>query len=174
MDDATRRLPGAVLWLTAATLIFTALVVGLGSGAAGGGPAQPIDFFHRIHAGDRQIACAFCHRTAESAAFAGMPSVEQCMSCHRVVIPDSPEVWKLRSYWELGQPVPWKRVNALPAHVYFSHEAHTSAGKMGCASCHGRVETMDRLGQTAPLTMGWCLDCHRKRNASTECVSCHR
>ncbi|HEU4753587.1 MAG TPA: cytochrome c3 family protein [Armatimonadota bacterium] len=135
---------------------------------------QPIDFFHRVHAGDRKIACGFCHRTAESADFAGMPSTQLCMGCHRVVIPSSPEIWKVRGYWELGQPIPWKRVYQLPAHVYFSHEAHLAGGKMDCTPCHGRVETMDRVLKKAPLTMGWCLDCHRKQKASTECWSCHR
>jgi hypothetical protein len=170
----SQRLPAGVAWLSAAILLFTALAVSLGSGSAPSPPHQPVDFFHRVHAGDRQIACSFCHRTAETAAFAGMPSTELCMRCHRVVIPESPEIWKLRSYWELGQAIPWARVNQLPANVYFSHEAHTAAAGMTCAPCHGQVAQMDNIFQTAPLTMGWCVDCHQKRKASTDCWSCHR
>src|SRR5919106_1694642 len=101
-------------------------------------PDQPIDFFHRIHAGERQIACGYCHRTAETAAFAGMPSTQLCISCHRVVLPNNPEIWKLRSFWELEASIPWNRTHDLPDHVYFSHEAHTTAN-VACAECHGPV-----------------------------------
>lgn len=135
---------------------------------------QPIDFFHKLHAGERKIACGYCHRTAETAAFAGMPSTQLCMSCHRVVLPYNPEIWKLRSFWEMGEGIPWRRVTDMPDHVYFSHEAHTATAKIDCAECHGQVETMDRLRQVKPMTMGWCLSCHRDQNASTECWSCHR
>jgi predicted CXXCH cytochrome family protein len=138
------------------------------------GPDQPINFFHSVHVGERKIECAYCHRTAETAAFAGMPSTQLCISCHRVVAPTYPEIWKLRSYWELGEAIPWERVNNLPDHAYFSHEAHLAGGKLDCTPCHGQVETMERVRQTAPLTMGWCLDCHRKQDASTECWACHR
>ncbi|MBI3911924.1 MAG: cytochrome c3 family protein [Armatimonadetes bacterium] len=137
-------------------------------------PVQPIDFFHRVHAGDKQIACEYCHRTAKSAALAGMPSVELCMRCHRVVIPHYREIQKLHRYWESGVPIPWQRVNRLPGFVYFNHQAHTVTGKLDCAECHGKTETMDRLVRTAPLTMGWCLDCHRKKRASMDCWACHR
>lgn len=137
-------------------------------------PHQPIDFFHSVHAGQLSIECAFCHRTADTAAYAGMPSTQLCMGCHRVVIPYYPEIWKLRSYWELREPVPWKRVYTLPAHAYFNHQAHTVRAKMGCDPCHGKVETMERLKQETPMTMAWCVDCHRKDNASTECWTCHR
>lgn len=170
----SRKLPAGVAWLSAAILLFTALVVTFGAGSAPAPPRQPIDFLHRVHAGDRQIPCAFCHRTAETAAFAGMPSTELCMRCHRVVIPESPPIWKLRSYWELGQAIPWARVNRLPAHVYFSHAAHTAAAGMTCAPCHGQVRQMEQVFQTVPLTMGWCLNCHQQRKASTDCWACHR
>ncbi len=137
-------------------------------------PRQPIDFFHRIHSGERHINCLFCHRTAQSADFAGMPSARLCMICHRVVIPEFTEIWKLRSYWEMGAPIPWERVNKLPAHVFFSHRAHTVTARLGCDVCHGQVEQYDRLQQAVPLTMGWCLQCHRAAKASVECWSCHR
>lgn len=174
MASAQQTLSPGVLLLTGGTLLVTVLAMSIGTGSANRPQPQPIDFLHRVHAGDRQIACAYCHRTAETADFAGMPDTRLCMSCHRVVIPDSPEIWKLRGYWELGQSIPWSRVYRLPAHVFFSHQAHTAAGKMSCVPCHGHVESADRLGQVQPLTMGWCVDCHQKRSASTECWSCHR
>lgn len=150
------------------------LLVALGTGAAQSAPPQPIEFPHELHAGEKKIPCAFCHPTAETAAYAGMPSTQLCMGCHRVVIPYHPEIWKLRSYWEMGSAVPWNRVYDLPAHAYFSHEAHTANGKMGCEPCHGKVETMKEIKRETPMTMGWCLSCHRQEEASTECWSCHR
>ena len=136
-------------------------------------PRQPIDFFHRVHAGDKGINCEFCHRTVRTAAFAGMPSTETCMRCHRVVIPRHWEIQRLHSYWETAQPVPWVRVNHLPGFVFFDHHAHVTHG-VQCAVCHGRVVEMDRLYQTAPLSMGWCVDCHNHNKAPDDCWTCHR
>jgi len=150
------------------------LLVSLVSGPAQSAPHQPIDFYHSLHSGELKIACGYCHPTAETAAFAGMPSTQLCMSCHRVVSTYQPEIWKLRSYWEMDASIPWNRVTDLPAHVYFNHAAHTASGRMSCEPCHGRVESMALVKQVKPMTMGWCLDCHRKERASTECWSCHR
>jgi len=158
----------------AAAPVFGLAFVSMTMGASTRRPSQPIAFFHRVHAGERNIPCAYCHRTAETASFAGMPPTRLCMSCHRAVIPEAPEIWKLRSYWELGEPIPWERVSILPGHVYFSHRAHAGAAKVGCSRCHGKVEAMDEVEQTVPLTMGWCVQCHRETRASTECISCHR
>ncbi|HET6381945.1 MAG TPA: cytochrome c3 family protein [Armatimonadota bacterium] len=147
--------------------------------AAAGGMAitnatpQPIDFFHRVHAGEKHIACAFCHRTYRTEAYAGMPSTELCMRCHRVVIPHHPEIQLLHQYWDSHKAIPWERVNRLPGFVFFDHQAHVKHG-VACAVCHGPVAQMDRLIQTAPLTMGWCVQCHRSKRASIECATCHR
>ena len=103
-----------------------------------------------------------------------MPSTELCMRCHRVVIPHHPQIQKLHGYWERREAVPWQRVNCLPGFVIFDHRAHTVIGKTECDTCHGDVRQMDRLRQTAPLTMGWCLDCHRSKGADTDCWTCHR
>ncbi|HET6384758.1 MAG TPA: cytochrome c3 family protein [Armatimonadota bacterium] len=136
-------------------------------------PAQPIDFFHRVHAGDKGISCYFCHRTAATAAFAGMPSTETCMRCHRVVIPHHYEIQRLHRYWKNREPVPWVRVNQLPGFVFFDHKAHILNG-VKCDYCHGKVITMDRLHQAAPLSMGWCVACHRAHKAPDDCWTCHR
>lgn len=172
MSNGKRHI--AVVLLITGITVISLILIAIQSTEADPAPHQPIDFFHTVHARDNGIACGFCHRTAETEAFAGMPSTQTCITCHRVVIPNVPEIWKLRSYWELGEAIPWKRTHDLPAHAYFSHEAHTAGGKMGCEPCHGKVEEMDRVRQVKPLTMGWCLDCHRQENASTECWSCHR
>lgn len=170
------RKPGvSTILLTGSILLAGVLVLSGASESSDPPPShQPIDFFHQVHAGERQIACEFCHRTAKTADFAGMPSTRLCMSCHRVIILDSPEIWKLRSYWELGSGVPWQRVYSLPAHVFFSHKAHTALGKMTCEPCHGPVQSVSKVGKARPMTMGWCLDCHRKQKASTDCWACHR
>lgn len=165
---------GRLLVLVAALATLGIIIVHASTPGARNALEQPIDFFHRLHSGERGIDCAFCHRTATTAAFAGMPSTQLCMRCHRVVVPYVPEIWKLRSYWEMEESIPWKRVYNLPGFIHFSHQAHLAGGRMDCEPCHGKVETMDRLRQEVPLTMGWCLDCHRKMEASTDCASCHR
>ena len=136
-------------------------------------PRQPVDFFHRVHAGDKGIACEFCHRTVGTSAFAGMPSTETCMRCHRVVIPNHWEIHRIHDYWEKAEPIPWVRVNHLPGFVFFDHQAHIAKG-VQCKVCHGDVVTMDRLHQTAPLSMGWCVACHREHAAPDDCWTCHR
>ncbi|HEY3266475.1 MAG TPA: cytochrome c3 family protein [Armatimonadota bacterium] len=135
-------------------------------------PKQPIDFFHRVHVGVKQIQCGYCHRETAKAAFAGMPSTQLCMRCHRVVIPNHPEIKKLHNYFDQGKAVPWERVHHLPGFVVFNHKAHIAAN-VPCAKCHGDVARMDRLQQTAPLTMGWCVTCHRQNKAPTDCGTCH-
>jgi predicted CXXCH cytochrome family protein len=183
MEQKSQKLPVWLLVAGACVLLVGTLFLGVQmSSAQPKKPEhQPIDFYHYVHTKEQKIDCLYCHRTAETADYAGMPSTQLCMGCHRSVIPQYPEVWKVRSYWELGEGIPWKRVNQLPDHVYFSHKAHTVVGKLGCATCHGQLENMAGAMQTVPLTMGWCLKCHeqpnpttQKQTASTECSACHR
>jgi hypothetical protein len=141
--------------------------------------AQPIEFDHRHHVRDDGITCVYCHDTVETEAFAGLPSTERCMGCHGQVWPDSPETAPLRASWENHTPIRWKRVNALPSHVYFHHGVHIQAG-VACARCHGEVEDMPRVVRKHNLTMKFCLDCHRQTQDSraithlTTCTTCHR
>ncbi len=123
-------------------------------------PAQPVEFSHKLHAGDLGIDCRYCHSTVERASFAAVPPTQVCMNCHRAVKPDSPRLAALRDRVADDRPIPWIRVHTLPDYVYFDHGAHLAAG-VGCSSCHGRVDQMTRVTQVEPLTMGWCLDCHR-------------
>lgn len=122
--------------------------------------AQPVPFDHRIHAFDLRIDCRFCHTGAERGAWAGVPSTEQCVPCHSKLWLNSPQFTPVRSSLATGRPIPWARVTQLPGFVYFNHAAHVRKG-VGCETCHGRVDRMASVRQAAPLTMSWCVDCHR-------------
>ncbi|MBZ0115432.1 MAG: cytochrome c family protein [Sandaracinaceae bacterium] len=170
-------LPGRLLVLTA-----LAVTVGCEPTNQGYEPTQPIQYSHALHAGTRQIPCQYCHYDAERSRHAGIPAAEVCMNCHSQVLTESPEIQRLRGYIERGEPIPWERVHRLPDFVYFNHSWHIEAGRQ-CAECHGAIEQMARVRQDQPLTMGWCLDCHRQHNAtqppgseqiaSTDCSACH-
>lgn len=124
-------------------------------------PVQPIPFSHRLHAGELAIDCRYCHTSVEVAAAASVPTVDTCMNCHRLVARDSEQLAALRDSAETGEPLRWVRVHKIPEYAYFHHGAHIAAG-VGCSSCHGDVAAMDEIRQVEPLSMGWCLDCHRE------------
>jgi hypothetical protein len=123
-------------------------------------PVQPVPYSHKLHAGDLGIDCRYCHNTVESAPHAALPPTATCMNCHKTILPDSPRLELVRHSAETGAPIPWVRVNALPDYVFFDHSVHLAAG-VGCVSCHGRVDQMKVVQVAAPLSMSWCLDCHR-------------
>jgi hypothetical protein len=140
---------------------------------------QPVAFDHRHHVRDDAIDCVYCHDTVETDAYAGLPSTERCMGCHSQVWPDSPELEAVRESWRTGMPLRWRRVNSVPAYVYFHHGVHVQGG-VACAECHGAVDEMSRVRRVHNLTMDFCLDCHRRRQGSraitrlTTCTACHR
>ena len=158
-------------------------------------PEQPIAFSHALHAGTMEISCLYCHSGAERSPVAGIPAVNVCMNCHRVVDrrqgqdAPSPEISKIRAAWESrnsdhAQTIPWVRVHRLPDFVTFTHEAHVRNG-ITCQECHGPVQEMERLRQESDLSMGWCVNCHRKEGtevpthwlrsqASVDCNICHQ
>lgn len=127
----------------------------------GRGPVQPIFFSHRRHAGVYEIDCLYCHSNANRSTWAAMPPVELCLGCHRVVRAASSEIQKLRGYQERGEPIPWERVYWVSDFVQFNHGRHIRA-EVECEECHGKVEEHDVIYQWAPLTMGWCLECHKE------------
>ena len=178
-------------------------------------PVQPIAYSHRLHAGELQIPCQYCHSGAERSRHAGIPASSTCMNCHRFVTSSlgamraeakaaeaekrepkpviSPELRKL--YDSLGlndklepdpakspQPIAWQRIHRLPDFATFDHRAHVAA-EVPCQTCHGPVETMERVRQTQSLSMGWCVQCHRTTTRSTQsnkplkpstdCATCH-
>lgn len=178
-------------------------------------PVQPVAYSHRLHAGDLQVPCLYCHFGAERSRHAGIPPANVCMNCHKFVTAPigairaeddladqenrpprriiSPELKKL--YTALGlndalkpdpaitpAPIQWVKVHNLPDFAYFDHRPHVTAGVI-CQTCHGPIETMERVRQVQKLSMGWCVNCHRQSNAvgvagkpvnaSIDCVSCH-
>jgi len=123
-------------------------------------PKQPVDYSHKLHAGDIGMDCRYCHFTAERSSFAAVPPTETCMNCHWKVRTESVKLLAVRESYANDTPIPWVRVHNLPDYVYFDHSAHLAAG-VGCVSCHGRIDQMPVVTQVQPLTMGWCIDCHR-------------
>jgi hypothetical protein len=135
-------------------------------------PIQPIAFDHKVHVSDFRLDCQFCHSGVRRSAFAGVPPVDRCLGCHLIVASGAPEVAKIRAYRDRGEPIPWIKVYTLPRFVRFHHAAHVRAG-VACQRCHGAVERMARVERRVDLTMGWCLDCHRARQAPLDCLTCH-
>ena len=141
-------------------------------GYADYGPAQPVPFSHRLHAGVKAMDCRFCHPFVEYSSNAGVPSVKKCFFCHEYIIPEHPEIRKELSYYDAGNPVPWKRLFIVQDHVLFQHQAHIRRG-VDCIECHGDVKAMDRLPYHE-FEMGFCIRCHRAEGASLSCwLACH-
>lgn len=145
-------------------------------------PDQPIKFSHKLHAGQDKIDCKYCHSGAEKGKTAGIPSANVCMNCHKY-IQEGPnfgkdEISKIYAaldydpgtgnYGQNPKPLQWVRVHNLPDLAYFNHAQHVTVGKIECQTCHGPVEEMETLKQFSPLTMGWCIDCHRKTEVKME------
>lgn len=121
---------------------------------------QPVPFSHEHHVGGLGIDCRYCHTTVEYSSFANIPPTKVCMNCHSQMWAVSPELEPVRESYRSGRSIAWTRVHDLPEFVYFNHSIHISKG-VGCSSCHGRVDKMPLMWQAKPLTMEWCLDCHR-------------
>jgi cytochrome c553 len=129
-------------------------------------PDQPIKFSHKVHAGQNQTSCLYCHFNAEQSKFAGIPSASVCMNCHIIVKEGSRsgkyEIDKIYQAIDNNKPIKWIKVHNLPDHVFFSHAQHVVAGKVDCIKCHGDVASMDQMVQVNDLSMGWCVKCHRE------------
>jgi len=163
-----------------------------------GAPRQPIFFSHLIHAGSFKIDCQYCHADARRSEYAGLPSVERCLGCHKIIgAQDNPEIAKIRGFAERGQSIPWVRIFKVPEFTHFPHKPHIRAG-LPCQGCHGPIEQMRVVGAKTgphllddltrlvglkppapPLSMGWCVECHRTQNATRgtqaplDCIACH-
>ncbi|MGH7461876.1 MAG: cytochrome c3 family protein [Longimicrobiales bacterium] len=159
----------------AAAAVYAVMQGPLGTGK---GPDQPIAFPHDLHAGTNRIPCMYCHTSADRSVDAGIPSLQVCAGCHLgpggvpIVRADRPGVQQLAAYWREQRPIPWVRIYDLPDHVHFPHLRHVKAG-VQCQECHGPVETMREVRREASLQMGWCLNCHKARNARIDCSVCH-
>ena len=164
--------------------------VGIDQGYA---PIQPIHYSHKIHAGANQIECKYCHSSARVSKHSGIPSLNVCMNCHEYIAEYNGEedlengytrdfytneIKKLYSavgwdeenqvYTGNTKPVKWVRIHNLPDFVYFNHAQHAQVAKIECQTCHGPVEEMEIMYQYSPLTMGWCIDCHRESNVDKD------
>jgi hypothetical protein len=137
---------------------------------------QHISFDHKsmVEAG---MDCLFCHTGATKSPAAGIPSVESCMGCHKLIDIDSPEILELAAYWDRQEPMGWERVNRLPRFVYFSHRVHVVVASLNCERCHGDVGQMAEARPVVRMNMGWCLGCHEQQpNARQlrDCIVCHQ
>ncbi len=133
-------------------------------------PIQPVNFSHKMHAGDLGMDCRYCHSQVEYSPVANVPPTQTCMNCHTLIGLDKKSIDPIRESWATGKPIEWVRVHNLPNYAYFNHSAHVTAG-IGCVSCHGNVRQMPIITQKKPLSMGWCLECHRNPDPHLRPVS---
>lgn len=154
----------AIGGLVYVTVLITA-VFGPENSAIGYAPVQPVPYSHALHAGDLGIDCRYCHTSVETTAKANIPPTATCMNCHASIRTESEKLAVVRKSFETGEPIKWVRIHDLPDFAYFNHAGHVQSG-VGCVSCHGRVDRMEVVEQVKPLTMGWCLECHRDPDAN--------
>jgi Cytochrome c7 and related cytochrome c/Class III cytochrome C family len=149
---------GAALTIVAVVFLWRGLTSY--PGAAWDPLEQPVPFSHKHHVGDEGIDCRYCHSAVETSAFAGIPPLSTCMTCHSQLFTRQTALAPLLAAYESRIPLHWRRVHQLPDFVYFNHSIHIAKG-IGCVSCHGAVDQMALTWRVAPLTMRWCLGCHR-------------
>lgn len=146
--------------------VYLVLLVAYGASPkttdVGYAPPQPVAYSHALHAGKLGIDCRYCHTTVDDSPHASVPPTQTCMNCHaNIKIKDSPKLTPVLESYATGMPIEWVRVHDLPDYAYFNHSAHVRRG-IGCVSCHGRVDKMETVYQAEPLSMSWCLECHRR------------
>jgi mono/diheme cytochrome c family protein len=163
----------AVTFIVSA-VAFKAVINGLYSIGVqkGYSPAQPIAFSHKIHAGQYEIDCNYCHTGAMKGKNANIPSPNICMNCHSAIsqgkLTGTAEIAKIYAAVQENKPIEWVRIHNLPDLAYFNHAQHANVGGIACQTCHGPIETMDVVRQHSLLTMGWCIDCHRKTDVNSK------
>jgi len=143
-------------------LLVTALVVfaRTSKNQVGVPVPQPVAFPHNLHAGELGLDCRYCHSSVEVSSAASIPPTETCMTCHSQIRVGAPALAAVQASWDSNTPIAWNRVHDLADFVYFNHSAHINNG-VGCSQCHGRIDEMAGIWKNEPLTMGWCLECHR-------------
>ncbi|MEQ1860580.1 MAG: cytochrome c3 family protein [Chthoniobacteraceae bacterium] len=153
-------------------IVLMALVLGTGVSAGmwyyftpkytrvGYQPVQPVQFSHKIHAGQLGMDCRYCHSFVEVAAHSNIPTTQVCMNCHAQVQPQNPKLAPVRESWQTGKPIAWTQVHKSPDYVYFNHAAHVNRG-VSCVSCHGDVSEMEVVHHEKSHSMDFCLTCHR-------------
>ncbi len=141
------------------------LAIGVQQGYA---PTQPIPFSHKLHAGQYEIACQYCHTGVEKGKSANIPSANICMNCHNAIKTTSPNMQKIYDAVLKDEPIQWVRIHNLPDLAYFNHAQHVKVGGLACENCHGDIKEMEVVQQVSLLTMGWCIDCHRKTDVNKQ------
>ncbi|MDR9390923.1 MAG: cytochrome c3 family protein [Trueperaceae bacterium] len=143
-----------------ALMIALAFYARVTNNAVGVPVDQPVAFQHNLHAEQLGIDCRYCHTSVEVEATASVPPTETCMTCHSQIRVGDPQLAAVQASWDTGTPIQWNRVHDLADYVYFNHSAHINSG-VGCSDCHGSVQEMAEIWKNEPLTMGWCLECHK-------------
>jgi hypothetical protein len=170
---ASRGFMFVVVFVIAA-LGFKAVINGLYSVGVqqGYAPKQPIAFSHKIHAGQYEIDCKYCHVGVMKGKSATIPSVNICMNCHNQIKSGTntgeAEIGKIVRAFNENKPIEWVRIHNLPDLAYFNHSQHVNVAGVECQTCHGPIQEMDVVRQHSLLTMGWCIDCHRKTDVNTK------
>jgi hypothetical protein len=184
---------GVFLFAGALGASFGAYVLWPSRREAGYEPRQPIAYSHKLHAGELEIECLYCHSQADKGPHATVPSVSTCMKCHEQVQTKdddgnlTPETAKLLEHWERKTPIVWNKVSDLADFAYFDHSRHVNVG-VECEECHGPVDTMEHMRREFGLKMSWCLECHRRQpqegdpalergdamRGPIHCTACHR
>ena len=166
-NNSTLRSVVIWLFLLVATkeTIDGAYSIGIQQGYA---PKQPIAYSHKLHAGQYKIDCNYCHTGVNKGKSATIPAANVCMNCHGVIKKESPEIQKIYAAIEENRPIEWIRVHNLPDFAYFNHAQHVNVGNVQCTTCHGEIEKMEVVEHRSSLTMGWCIDCHRKTEVNTK------
>ncbi len=190
MKKGFKHASAAALFIAA--IIIVSAVSNRDAESESEGPAQPLFFSHKIHAGENQIPCEYCHSYVAVSAKPGIPSLQKCMGCHThipgkdefyedgaVKINFQSEINKLKGYWDKKTPIPWVKVHYVAEHARFKHKPHIRRG-IDCSACHGQVENMHVVKRVHKIEMGWCVTCHEE-NAKDEneltrlkdCLTCH-
>ncbi len=184
LDYILRTRVPIILFVAVASFTITYFVSKAERDGVGYTPTQPINFSHKLHAGQMKIDCKYCHVAVEKGRHAMVPAVATCMNCHSVARKTRPEIVKLTKYYNEGVALPWKRIHRVPDFVYFNHSVHVNSG-IDCTACHGEITQMDVVGQMNSFTMSACLDCHRNihtkfpnlkniKKGPDNCWACHR
>src|SRR5512132_2132887 len=151
---------GAVFAVAAGLFVLDAVNRSGYVNQAGVAREQPVPFSHQHHVAGLGIDCRYCHTSVETSSFAGIPPTQTCMNCHAQIWTNAQMLEPVRASFATGTPIVWSRVHRLPDFVHFNHSIHVAKG-IGCSSCHGRIDKMGLTYQASPLTMAWCLECHR-------------
>ena len=152
--------------------LFAAALLAASAWAQTAAPEQPLPFSHKVHAGTLKVQCKLCHPNPDPGEMMTVAGAAKCMQCHSAIKAESPYIQRLAAFAKNDREIRWARVYQIPDFVRFSHRAHLASGNT-CQECHGQVAQRDQLFREVNLSMGGCMDCHRAKKASLDCLFCH-